>query len=88
MGSLFTEMLIPKLSPISLLRSLATAPPPRLGIDLAPLLSYCAAHSSPPHPALRDLQVEITKADHLATKVKLYSGFHHGTREFQDVGST
>ena len=88
MGSLFTEMLVPKLSPISLLRSLSTAPPPRLGIDLAPLLSYCAAHSSPPHPALRDLQVEVTKADHLATKVKLCSGFHHGTGELKDVGST
>ena len=88
MGSLFTEMLIPKLSPISLLRSLATAPPPRLGIDLAPLLSYCAAHSSPLHPALRDLQVEVTEADHLATKVKLPSGFQHGTGELKDVGST
>ena len=88
MESLFSEMLVPKLSPISLLRSLSTAPPPRLGIDLAPLLSYCAAHSSPPHPALRDLQVEVTKADHLATKVKLCSGFHHGTGELKDVGST
>lgn len=52
---------------VTLIRTLATSPPPpspppppppRLGVDLAPLLSYCATHSSPLHPALRDLQVE------------------------------
>jgi len=56
------KMLAPKLCSITLIRSLATAPPPpRLGVDLAPLLSYCASHSTPLHPALRDLQ-EFTLA--------------------------
>ena len=32
---------------------------------LAPLLQYCQAHSSPPHPALRDLQVLLAPGNHL-----------------------
>ena len=51
---------------VTLIRTLATSPPPpRLGIDLGPLLSYCATHSSPLHPALRDLQVEALKTSML-----------------------
>ena len=86
MESLFSEMLVPKLSPISLLRSLATAPPPRLGVDLAPLLSYCASHSSPLHPALRDLQVEALTPS--AVFISSHAGVYSGTRELQDDGST
>ena len=55
------QMLVPKPSAFTLIRTLATPPPPRLGVELGHLLSYCANHSTPLHPALRDLQ-EFTLA--------------------------
>ena len=65
-GVVRVRISVTRLCSVTLIRTLATSPPPpsppspppRLGVDLAPLLSYCATHSTPLHPVLRDLQVE------------------------------
>ena len=82
----YFQMLLPRLNAKMLIRSLATPPPPRLGVDLGPLLSYCASHSSPLHPALRDLQVEALTPS--AVFISSHAGVYSGTRELQDDGST